>query len=111
VVLITGGTDKNLDFSELAVKIKTDIEKNNLFLLKGSGTAKLLEELKKIDYFENSENIETYGSFEEIANSIKLNHQKKCAIIFSPGAASFELFKNEFDRGEKFNIIIKNKFN
>ena len=27
-------------------------------------------------------------------------------IIFSPGAKSFEKFKNEFDRGEQFNLLI-----
>jgi len=29
-------------------------------------------------------------------------------VLFSPASASFEKFKNEFDRGEKFNKIIKN---
>ena len=29
---------------------------------------------------------------------------------FSPGAASFEKFKNEFDRGEKFNLYCKKIF-
>jgi hypothetical protein len=28
-------------------------------------------------------------------------------ILFSPASASFEKFKNEFDRGKKFNKIIK----
>jgi UDP-N-acetylmuramoylalanine-D-glutamate ligase len=28
-------------------------------------------------------------------------------ILFSPASASFEKFKNEFDRGKKFNRIIK----
>ena len=30
-----------------------------------------------------------------------------CEILFSPGAASFGMFKNEFDRGDKFNKIVK----
>jgi UDP-N-acetylmuramoylalanine-D-glutamate ligase len=28
-------------------------------------------------------------------------------VLFSPASASFEKFKNEFDRGKKFNRIIK----
>jgi UDP-N-acetylmuramoylalanine-D-glutamate ligase len=28
-------------------------------------------------------------------------------VLFSPASASFEKFKNEFDRGKKFNKIIK----
>jgi UDP-N-acetylmuramoylalanine-D-glutamate ligase len=31
----------------------------------------------------------------------------KTTILFSPGAASFEKFLHEFDRGEKFNALIK----
>ena len=29
-------------------------------------------------------------------------------ILLSPGAASFNLFENEFDRGEQFNQCVKN---
>ena len=31
----------------------------------------------------------------------------KSTILFSPGAASFEKFLHEFDRGEQFNKFIK----
>ena len=31
----------------------------------------------------------------------------KTVILFSPSAKSFEKFKNEFDRGEKFLEIVK----
>ena len=34
--------------------------------------------------------------------------KKDDIIILSPGAASFNLFKNEFDRGNQFKKIIKN---
>jgi UDP-N-acetylmuramoylalanine-D-glutamate ligase len=27
-------------------------------------------------------------------------------LLFSPGATSFAQFRNEFDRGEKFNAIV-----
>jgi len=29
-------------------------------------------------------------------------------ILFSPAAASFGMFKNEFDRGDQFNKIVRN---
>ena len=34
--------------------------------------------------------------------------KKGDVLLFSPALASFGLFKNEFDRGEQFNAIIKN---
>ena len=32
--------------------------------------------------------------------------QVQC-VLLSPGAASFELFKNEFDRGTQFKALVK----
>jgi len=51
----------------------------------------------------------------EILKTIKKNlkpktYNLKPIIIFSPSSASFEKFKNEFDRGEKFNIYFKKLF-
>jgi UDP-N-acetylmuramoylalanine--D-glutamate ligase len=129
LILITGGTDKNLDFKDLAKKIKKEIKPRNLILLNGSATKKLIEELKKINYHLIEENI-----FEDLKKAIhsglmriselinadsKLNVTNKnnphrsvlnpyiSVVLFSPASASFEKFKNEFDRGKKFNKIIK----
>jgi UDP-N-acetylmuramoylalanine--D-glutamate ligase len=57
LILITGGTDKNLDFKDLAKKIKKEIKPKNLILLNGSATKKLIEELRKIKYPLIEENI------------------------------------------------------
>jgi UDP-N-acetylmuramoylalanine--D-glutamate ligase len=104
LILITGGTDKNLDFKDLAKKIKKNIKKNNLFLLEGSATRKLVAELGKMGY-----KAKTHSSLLSILQSVKKIPGKK-TIVFSPGAASFEKFKNEFDRGNKFNNLIKKLF-
>jgi UDP-N-acetylmuramoylalanine--D-glutamate ligase len=37
----------------------------------------------------------------------KDNAKKGDIILLSPGAASFGVFKNEFDRGEQFNRLVK----
>jgi len=110
LILITGGTDKNLDFKELAKKIKKEIKPKNLILLDGSATEKLIAELKKIKYQLIEENI-----FEDLKEAIFFLSSRLSAlnsrlsvVLFSPASASFEKFKNEFDRGEKFNKIIKN---
>ncbi len=105
--LICGGADKMLDFKNLARKIKKEVPRKNLFLLGGSATEKLVAELEKLRYFKSKPRLsESVG---EIIGAIK---NRKCfeKIIFSPGAASFGKFKNEFDRGRKFNKIIKENF-
>ena len=145
LILITGGTDKNLDFKDLAKKIKKEIKPENLILLNGSATKKLIEELRKIKYHLIEENI-----FEDLreavhqalmrilelinADSTRIKTDKNdphisvpnpnesvgennphksvlnpyiSVLLFSPASASFEKFKNEFDRGEKFNKIVR----
>ncbi len=106
LILITGGTDKNLDFKDLAKKIKKEIKPENLILLNGSATKKLIKELKKINYHLKKENI--FEDLKEIASNINLlKNPHSSAILFSPASASFEKFKNEFDRGKKFNRIVR----
>lgn len=101
-VLITGGTDKELDFSSLAKRINDQIPPKNLYLLSGSGTDKLIKELKIWGYGYNN----LYNNLSDIVNTISENH-KTGTIVFSPGGASFEKYKNEFDRGNQFNKLVK----
>ena len=42
LILITGGTDKKLNYKKLALKIKKYIPRDNLFLIEGSATKKLV---------------------------------------------------------------------
>jgi len=35
-------------------------------------------------------------------------YPRSSVVLFSPASASFEKFKNEFDRGKKFNKIVYN---
>jgi UDP-N-acetylmuramoylalanine--D-glutamate ligase len=106
LILITGGTDKNLEFKELVVKIKKYIKKENLYLLDGSATRKLIQKLERVKYFGENNIINFFENLKDILAKTKKD-VKKGVILFSPGAASFEKFKNEFDRGKKFNELIK----
>ncbi len=105
-VLITGGTDKDLEYNELAKEIKRTMLPKNLVILNGSASKKLVKALNKIKYSNQ------YFVFESLKEcfyySLYQRKQKKRNIIlFSPAAASFEKFKNEFDRAEQFNKLIK----
>jgi UDP-N-acetylmuramoylalanine--D-glutamate ligase len=105
LILLTGGTDKNLDYRELALTIKAKVPKNNLILFNGSGTRKLIELLYTAHYSQSFLVLETLEDC--LKGSLVRLKEKKNIILFSPAGASFEKFKNEFDRGAKFNETVK----
>ena len=102
VILITGGTDKKLDFTSLAPELK---KAKALFLLAGTGTDKLTPLLR-------AQHTPFFGPY---PNLVSLLHAVECEIdgaaqktvVFSPGATSFGMFKNEFDRGNCFKEAVR----
>lgn len=95
IVLLMGGTDKNLDMSGLIKEIPKYCKK--VVLLSGTGTEKLGG---KIDG-------QVVKSLKEgILEALK-GSKKGDVLLFSPAFTSFGMFKNEFDRGEQFCKIIK----
>jgi UDP-N-acetylmuramoylalanine--D-glutamate ligase len=105
IILIAGGTDKNLDFSEFAKKIVQKTK--HAILLKGTATEKIMDEIKKIAGQDFIDSIEVVGSMGEAVLMAQKKSQKEDIVLLSPGAASFGLFENEFDRGEKFREAVK----
>lgn len=101
-VFIIGGTDRELDFSLWGKEILGLIDIQNLVLLSGSATEKMKKELGENKFNEFDTLPECFNFALDLA---KQKNIKK--IVFSPGAKSFEKFKNEFDRGEKFNLLVK----
>jgi len=108
MVLITGGTDKDLDFTPLAREIKKYVPHERLIFLAGSATEKFVRSLFAVRYYNAKTKPQLYETLracvEEATNIIV---EKRGVIVFSPGAASFEKFKNEFDRGATFNRLVK----
>lgn len=99
LTLITGGTDKNIDFSGLGPVLKIP---ENIILLKGSGTDKIIPILE-------SNSIKYYGPFENLKDAVLCAVGKSVqdsSIVFSPGCTSFGMFKNEFDRGDQFKKTV-----
>lgn len=115
VILATGGTDKGLSFEPLIKTLTNDgkdgtILPSKIFLLAGTGTDKLTPSLdsKGISYEG------PFDSLDKMLHSIK-NYLDSCnlsdqIIVFSPGATSFGMFANEFDRGNKFMNGVKELF-
>ena len=100
VLLIAGGTDKELDFGDFSSLTKGI---KGIYLLGGSATTKMIAalDIAKIPYkgpFSSLENL--IGYIMGVAGPGDI-------VVFSPGCASFGMFKNEFDRGEKFKGIVR----
>jgi UDP-N-acetylmuramoylalanine--D-glutamate ligase len=99
VVLIAGGSDKKLSYGNLADMIKKQV--SALILLPGTATAKLQRSLagyKKIFL------VNDMKSAVVLASRLSPAHGY---VLLSPGAASFGLFKHEFDRGEQFRHAVR----
>lgn len=99
IILIAGGEDKNLKYKKLAEKIKKN--KVILVLLPGTGSNKLEKELKE------KIKISKAKSMKEAVKKAGMLAKKGDIVLLSPGAASFNLFKNEFDRGRQFIEFVK----
>jgi UDP-N-acetylmuramoylalanine--D-glutamate ligase len=100
VILITGGTDKNLDFEPVGAAYARAKE---IILLEGSGTDKLMRILGKIG-------IPFLGPFTDLGLAVSAAISSAAPgdiVLLSPGCTSFGMFANEFDRGRKFKDTVK----
>jgi UDP-N-acetylmuramoylalanine--D-glutamate ligase len=106
VILICGGSDKNLDMAELAQVIYSRVK--GVIFLKGEGTQKLISEIRKVASVKEGKDFVVVGSMKKALEMAKTVAEKGDVVLLSPGTASFGLFKNEFDRGDKFVAEVKN---
>lgn len=90
VVLIAGGSFKNIDPAPLIEEISRFCKK--VVLLPGTGT----------DVIKNQLEAEMVGSMEEAVKAGLAAGQPGDVLLFSPGFASFGLFKNEYQRNDEF---------
>ncbi|PJE73969.1 MAG: UDP-N-acetylmuramoyl-L-alanine--D-glutamate ligase [Candidatus Terrybacteria bacterium CG10_big_fil_rev_8_21_14_0_10_41_10] len=95
IILIGGGADKELDFNEYAGFIKDKIKAMALF--KGAATDKIMAAFGETGF-----PIEIFDNMPAAFKFAVSNADKGDVVLLSPGAASFGVFKNEFDRGEQF---------
>jgi UDP-N-acetylmuramoylalanine--D-glutamate ligase len=104
VVLIMGGADKNLDMTPVLNRI-TDFA-TTVILLSGVGTSgseKIKPLLKSLD----DVHIVEVESITDALVQAFFYARSGDIILFSPGFASFGMFKNEFDRGDQFDKAVK----
>ncbi len=98
VLLIAGGVSKNLDLTRVAESIKSSVHK--AFILDGTFYHSI-KDLLATDIMKGP-----FSSLPEILNKIEKTTKPGDIVLFSPGAASFNMFENEWDRGRKFDQLV-----
>lgn len=94
LTLIAGGSDKELDTTELERVIKRQVE--NVILLPGTGT----DEIRFKLYGDERINIDEAETVKEALEMALSMSSPNDIILFSPAFASFEQFANEYEREE-----------
>jgi len=101
LTVIAGGADKASDFGPLAEAV---VETGaSLVLLEGSGTQRLRERLRDI----GMETPPPHGSLAAAFEDAVGRGSGERTVALSPGCASFGMFRNEFDRGEQFRVLVR----
>ncbi len=105
IVLICGGSDKNIETKSLVNAINKYTKA--VVLLPGSGTDKLVSSMQKVVSSKgNTELINAKDLKDAVGKAVK-SAVKGDTILFSPAFASFGMFTNEYDRNDQFVKIIK----
>lgn len=107
IVLIAGGYDKHLDYSPIARPILNNVSK---LILMGA-TADKIENAVEAEMNEDEKGklpIYRCSTLDEAINKAKEVAIDSEIVLFSPASASFDLFKNFEERGNKFKEIVNN---
>ncbi len=95
IVMIAGGVDKGLDYTKVVKDMKKYLK--GLVLLDGTASEKVYECMKEFP--------EVYKYYDDFNEAIKKAYdiaESGDMVILCPGASSFNMFLNEFDRGDKY---------
>ncbi len=101
VILIAGGMDKGVEYDALADQIAETCK--HLVLFDGDASQMISEKVG--DRVKKTEKILSMKDAVQHAKSLAASGD---IVLLSPAAASFNMFKNEFDRGEQFREEVRN---
>jgi UDP-N-acetylmuramoylalanine--D-glutamate ligase len=103
VFLLAGGFDKGLDYDAFADAIRD--AGALVILLPGSATDKMIKSLERAGVGDR-----IAANADTLEQAVSTGHRMARAgdtVLLSPGAASFGMFVNEFDRGDQFRQIVE----
>jgi len=97
IILIAGGNDKRLDYKKMVEIIEKRVK--TLVLIRGTATDKIIDLM--------GYSIETVDNMKDAIKKANKFAKRGDVILLSPGAASFGIFKNEYDRGDQFKKYVQ----
>ena len=106
ITLIAGGYDKNLDYAPLAAPILENVD--NLVLI-GQTAGKIFDSVKEESEKQNKNiNICMCETLQDAVATAKRVTKAGDIVLLSPASASFDMFKDFADRGNKFKELVNN---
>lgn len=105
IVLIAGGYDKNISYEPMAKPI---LEKVSKLILFGNTKDKIYQVVLN-ECRESGKNIPIYimDTLEEVISVAKEISIPGEVVLFSPASASFDMFKNAYQRGDLFKSFVE----
>lgn len=100
IILLLGGTSKGVDRTGSIKELKEHVAHIVCF---GAEAKELLAACKKAKI-----PADATTTLEEAITAAKKHAVSQAAVVFSPGGASFDLFKDYKERGEKFKQVVLN---
>lgn len=102
IILIVGGFNKGLDFGLLGQKIKSAPNLKAVVLI-----GQVADKILKASLGFKGQVIKGGKNLKEILKQALSVSNPGDVVVFSPGTSSFDMFKNEMDRGEQFKNAVK----
>ena len=101
IILIIGGSDKGASYDDLAMTIKKNAVKSVVLI--GNQGPRIEESLTKINYADYQYGGDNMQSIVTTAQSLT---KPGDVVLLSPACASFDMFNNYKDRGDKFKQAV-----
>ena len=102
IILIAGGSDKNLDYTPLGKYI---VKASKYLILLGDTSKKIKEAVLKVD---KNFKIKEVSNLKEAICYSKEIAKEGDIVVMSPASASFDMYKNYKQRGKEFKEIVLN---
>ena len=102
IILIAGGSDKNLDYTPFGKYI---VKSSKYLILLGATSKKIKEAVLKVD---KDFKIKEVSNLKEAIYYSKEIAKEGDIVVMSPASASFDMYKNYKQRGKEFKEIVLN---